>query len=70
MLSDWNFYLNFLGLFLLNLVCRDEAKRTGVLEILQESFPNVQRRKIKGEVNEIIICSVASSKATQKLSNK
>jgi hypothetical protein len=54
----------------LNLVCRDEAKRTGVLEILQESFPNVQRRKIKGEVNEIIICSVASSKATQKLSNK
>ena len=56
----------YIGLFLLNLVCRNEEKRTGVLENLKESFPSVQTRKIKGEVNEIIVCSVTTNKTAKK----
>nr|SVE89152.1 EOG090X02SD [Daphnia sinensis] len=48
--------LNPHGLFFMNLVCRDEAKRNNVMEMLRKSFEIVQMRKIKGEVNEIIRC--------------
>lgn len=50
----------FTGIFFMNLVCRDEARRNGVTEMLRESFASVQIKKIKGEVNEIITCHPSS----------
>lgn len=59
-------YFFCVGLFLMNLVCRNETRRNDVLEMLRESFASVQLKKIKGEVNEIITChpSLPSSKAS------
>ena len=51
-----NALMRFPGIFFMNLVCRDEARRNSVTEMLRESFASVQVKKIKGEVNEIIIC--------------
>lgn len=42
---------------MVNLVCRDENRRKSVTEVLHESFVSVQVKKIKGEVNEVILCS-------------
>jgi hypothetical protein len=44
----------------MNLVCRDEARRNSVTEMLRESFTSVQVKKIKGEINEIITCHVST----------
>ncbi len=44
----------------MNLVCRDETRRNGVMEMLRESFASVQVKKIKGEVNEIITCHLST----------
>nr|SVE72826.1 EOG090X02SD [Ceriodaphnia reticulata] len=52
--------LNPEGFFLMNLVCRDEARRNVVMEMLRESFASVQVKKIKGEVNEIITCHLST----------
>ena len=57
-LHNLNFYHYFSvsGIFLLNLVCRDQAKRNNVMEILREVFVTVHVTKIKNEVNEMINC--------------
>nr|SVE76276.1 EOG090X02SD [Daphnia longispina] len=52
--------LNPHGIFFMNLVCRDEARRNSVTEMLRESFTSVQVKKIKGEINEIITCHVST----------
>ena len=44
----------------MNLVCRDEIRRNGVLEMLKESFASAQVKKIKGEVNEIVTCHLST----------
>lgn len=44
---------------MLNLVCRDSALRKSVLERLQAVFARVLSRPIKGEVNEVLLCSRA-----------
>lgn len=45
------------GVFILNLVCRNMALRTSVLERVSAMFPTVLSRKIEGEVNEVLLCS-------------
>lgn len=44
------------GVFLLNLVCRDTARRADVMEMLNGFFTAVKTKKIQDEVNEIITC--------------
>ncbi|XP_051511192.1 eEF1A lysine and N-terminal methyltransferase isoform X1 [Myxocyprinus asiaticus] len=48
--------LTLRGIFMLNLVCRDSALRTSVLERIQAVFPCVFSRGIEGEVNEVLLC--------------
>ena len=55
-----NVLMFFTGIFFMNLVCRDEARRNSVTEMLRESFTSVQVKKIKGEINEIITCHVST----------
>lgn len=45
-----------IGIFLLNLVCRDDSKRKEITELLRECFISVSVKKIKSEVNEILSC--------------
>ena len=40
----------------MNLVCRNETLRTSVTEMLHDTFTFVHVNKIKGEVNEILVC--------------
>lgn len=44
------------GIFALNLVCRDSLLRDDVLTTLRKSFPLLYSQRIEGEVNEIIFC--------------
>jgi len=53
------------GLFLLNLVCRDQTKRNDIMSILREAFEMVQATKIKDEVNEIIKCHSSTASVTE-----
>lgn len=48
--------LGCLGIFILNLVCRDSALRKDVLERVSGVFPAILSRKIDGEVNEVLLC--------------
>ncbi|KAH8350772.1 hypothetical protein KR084_011029 [Drosophila pseudotakahashii] len=45
------------GLFMLNLVCRDESLRTEALENLHKVFPAVCSYKLDEDINEIIYCA-------------
>ena len=49
-------FSDYLGVFLLNLVCRDTARRADVMEMLNGFFTAVKTKKIQDEVNEIITC--------------
>lgn len=44
------------GLFILNLVCRDELLRENVLEDLKTHFCTIYSYKLKEELNEILYC--------------
>ncbi|XP_017005386.2 eEF1A lysine and N-terminal methyltransferase homolog [Drosophila takahashii] len=45
------------GLFMLNLVCRDESLRTEALENLHKVFPAVCSYKLDEDINEIVYCA-------------
>ncbi|XP_039483074.1 eEF1A lysine and N-terminal methyltransferase homolog [Drosophila santomea] len=45
------------GLFMLNLVCRDESLRTEALDNLHKVFPAVCSYKLEEDINEIIYCA-------------
>lgn len=51
-----------LGIFILNLVCRDSALRKSVLDRISSVFPTILSRKIEGEVNEVLLCSHGEKK--------
>jgi len=57
------------GVFLLNLVCRDQTIRSDVMSILREAFEIVQVTKIKNEVNEIVKCYSSMSSLKTKISD-
>lgn len=44
------------GVFVLNLVCRDEKQRELVLDELRATFPSVCAYKLDEDVNEIVYC--------------
>lgn len=48
--------ISLLGLFMLNLVCRDPALRKSVFERVRRVFPTVLSRKIAQEINEVLLC--------------
>ncbi|KAM9831570.1 eEF1A lysine and N-terminal methyltransferase [Neosynchiropus ocellatus] len=52
------------GVFALNLVCRNSALRKNMLERVYNVFPTVLSRKIEGEVNEVLLCSLGESSAS------
>lgn len=45
------------GLFILNLVCRNDALRTEVISDLKKIFPAVCNHKLNEYLNEVIYCS-------------
>ncbi|KAH8279631.1 hypothetical protein KR018_011141 [Drosophila ironensis] len=45
------------GLFMLNLVCRDESLRSAALEGLQKVFPAVCHYKLDEDINEVVYCA-------------
>ncbi|XP_068150384.1 LOW QUALITY PROTEIN: eEF1A lysine and N-terminal methyltransferase homolog [Drosophila tropicalis] len=45
------------GLFMLNLVCRDESLRSEALENLQKTFSAVCSYKLDEDINEIVYCA-------------
>lgn len=45
------------GLFILNLVCRDEVLREKALAKLQHVFPSVCSYKLEEDINEVLYCS-------------
>lgn len=49
--------LSYYGLFILNLVCRNDSLRTKVLEDLKEVFPAVRNQEMNGYLNQIVHCS-------------
>jgi len=57
------------GIFLLNLVCRDQRIRSDVMSILREAFETVQVTKIKNEVNEIVKCCSSISPLKTEVSD-
>lgn len=48
--------LFFTGIFILNLVCRDEKLRDNVLHDLKKTFKTVVSYKLDEDVNEILYC--------------
>lgn len=46
--------LFFLGIFILNFVCRIEKLRQEIWQLLSKNFSNISSVKLKEEVNEII----------------
>ncbi|EDV31427.1 uncharacterized protein Dana_GF15348 [Drosophila ananassae] len=45
------------GLFMLNLVCRDESLRSSAMEGLQKVFPAVCSYKLDEDINEVVYCA-------------
>ena len=45
------------GLFILNLVCRDEKKNEEVIKSIRQMFPEVCKMDIENEINEVLICN-------------
>lgn len=45
------------GLFMLNLVCRDESLRSNAMEGLQKVFPAVCSYKLDEDINEVVYCA-------------
>ena len=48
-------FLSPLGVFILNLICRNTALRNEVISDLHAVFPELYNIRIEGEVNEIVI---------------
>ena len=48
--------MHTLGVFILNLVCRDEKLREQVIIDLKQSFKSVCSYKLEEDVNEILYC--------------
>lgn len=53
-------FKSLLGVFILNLVCRDEKLREQVLANLRISFQSVCTYKLDEDVNEIVYCRDAN----------
>lgn len=49
-------FVLFAGIFILNLVCRDEQLRDKVLDDLRKAFHTVGSHKLDEDVNEILYC--------------
>jgi len=45
------------GIFILNLVCRDEKLRNDVLVKLKQVFLNISTYKLDEEINEVVFCT-------------
>lgn len=45
------------GLFILNLVCRDETLRASALKSLKSVFPAMCTFKLDEDINEVVYCS-------------
>ncbi|KAH8381067.1 hypothetical protein KR200_010522 [Drosophila serrata] len=45
------------GVFMLNLVCRDEALRSEAIDKLHKAFPAVCTYKLDEDINEIVYCA-------------
>lgn len=55
--NQFRLYLHFSpGIFVLNLVCRDEKLRDQVLNDLKKTFKSVVSYKLDEDVNEILYC--------------
>ncbi|XP_072130360.1 eEF1A lysine and N-terminal methyltransferase isoform X1 [Mobula birostris] len=52
------------GLFILNLVCRDDRLKEKVMADIKLVFPLVYLQKIEGEVNEILYCQLSTELKT------
>lgn len=53
---DFQFALVSPGIFILNLVCRDEKLREHVLAELRQSFRSICSYKLEEDVNEVLYC--------------
>lgn len=45
------------GLFILNLVCRDDVLRTNALKSLKNIFPAICTYKLDEDINEVVYCT-------------
>ncbi|XP_023292079.2 eEF1A lysine and N-terminal methyltransferase homolog [Lucilia cuprina] len=45
------------GLFILNLVCRDETLRANALESMKKVFPSICTYKLDEDINEVVYCT-------------
>lgn len=57
------------GIFILNLVCRSEALREGVLERVNALFPTILLKKLDEDVNEVLLCSRKEKKSPEGICN-
>lgn len=51
------------GLFVLNLVLRDKALKTKIMEDLQANFKLVKSYNVEDDLNEILMCTVTDTKS-------
>lgn len=67
-----------LGIFIVNVVLRDESLRPKVIDNLKSRFNSITSYKLNEDLNEVFICSVSTSydsirerlgKSTQALNN-
>lgn len=55
------------GIFVLNLVCRDDQLKEGIVATLAKMFPFAVSYKLEDEVNEIVFCSKSQKMDLRKL---
>lgn len=60
----------FLGVLILNLVCRDQQLKACVMEDVKSVFPVVLCQQIPEEVNSVLFCSLSSQKNPQNYKMK
>lgn len=54
------------GLFILNLVCRDEKLRGSAMKCLKKYFPAMCTYKLDEDINEVIYCTNSEKLTNQK----
>lgn len=55
------------GIFVLNLVCRDDTLKATIIETLSKMFPSAISYKLEDEVNEVVYCSKSVNVDLKKL---
>lgn len=56
-LKNINTIIGDKGLFILNLVCRDEVLRANALKSLKDVFPAMCTYKLDEDINEVVYCT-------------